>query len=744
MGEQHTGPRVKPEIRDSRRLAIKLHAKMLSKRVIVVAGDKALQKRLIAAAMAAGGAVQAFSSIDELSGRFDAELFLYALTQANEPGFVSLTAKLPDGARLVPIIPAANLELMVKLLGDGRIASVLAADEISTATLAASISKLLYGDLFGLEKVMTWGVRVYSSLVGDYNEKSMAIASVGDFAQAMGVRRKYREQIDQCIDEMLMNALYDAPVDGDGNPLFADVPVRERVLLKSNEKAVLQYACDGDRFAVSVRDSFGSLKKSTVLAYLDKCLHATGAEQIDRKAGGAGLGLYLIANAATEIYFHIFEGSATEVVCTFDLAAPRSQLRALGLFEESIDTAARPPPSNKDQTRTIQSRRGRRLEDLAPPPRSSPLLPVMMVFSILLLVGAVALAALPYIKTTPQAALAIESDPPGANVFVDGRKRGTAPLRVDGLEAGRSYAVRATLTGRKDDDQLISAAVGESMVRLKLVELPGRVAVESDPPGAKLILDGKDTGKLTPAELDLVPGSTAEVTLKKDGFSEQHISVTCPQAGEHAVYRGNLPLSPLVAALTVESDPPSANVTVDGLALLPPAPIHDTFLKPGTKHLVRVSAPGFIELKEELLLGSGEHKTLHAKLVEGGVLSVKSNLVARVLVDGHLVATGTTAQLALAEGKHALALHGQKPFLRYEATVTVEKGRTLDKSVSFGTVELKAPGVTAHPSGADSKGVTELALPAGPQKLTLTNKDGEQRDRDLVVEPGGKVVIDTW
>jgi hypothetical protein len=714
---------------------------MLSKRVIVIAGDKLLQKRLIAGSMAAGGAVQAFNSIDELSGRFDAELFLYAIGAANEPGFVSLIAKLPEGSRLVPIIPTANLELMVKLLGDGRIASVLAADELSTSTLAASISKLLYGDLFGLEKVMTWGVRVYSSLVGDYNEKSMAIASVGDFAQAMGVRRKYREQIDQCIDEMLMNALYDAPIDGDGKPLFADVPVRERVLLKSNEKAVLQYACDGERFAVSVRDSFGSLKKSTVLAYLDKCLHATGAEQIDRKAGGAGLGLYLIANAATEIYFHIFEGSATEVVCTFDLQAPRSQLRALGLFEESIDTAARP---SAGQTRTIQSRRGRRIEDIAPPPRSSPLLPVMMVFSILLLVGAVALAALPYIKATPRAALAIESDPPGANIFVDGRKRGAAPLRVDGLEAGRSYAVRATLPGRKDDDQLISAAVGESMVRLKLMELPGRVAVESDPPGAKLILDGKDTGKVTPAELDLSPGSTAEVTLKKDGFSEQHISVTCPQAGERAVYRGTLPLSPLVAALTVQADPPSANVTVDGLALLPPAPIHDTFLKPGMKHLVRVSAPGFIEQREEMLLGAGEHKTLNAKLVEGGVLQLKSNLTARVLVDGHLVATGTSASLALAEGKHALALRAQKPFLRYEATVTVEKGRTIDKAVSFGTVEVKAPGVTAHPDGADGKGVTELALPAGPQKLTLTNKEGEKRDRDVVVEPGGKVVIDTW
>src|SRR5262249_36658619 len=215
------------------------------------------------------------------------------LSQPGESSFASLAARLPEGARLVAVIPAPNLEWMVSLLADARIASVLVGDQLSTTLVAALSTKLLHGDLFGLEKVMPWGVRVYAMLVGDYQEKSLAIASVGDFAQAMGVRRKYREQIDQCIDEMLMNALYDAPVDGEGNPVFAEVPVRERVLLKVEEKAVLQYSCDGDRFAVSVRDSFGSLKKQTVLQYLDKCLHASGGDQIDRKAGGAGLGLYL-------------------------------------------------------------------------------------------------------------------------------------------------------------------------------------------------------------------------------------------------------------------------------------------------------------------------------------------------------------------------------------------------------------------------------------------------------------------
>ncbi len=212
---------------------------MLSKRVIVIAGDKPLQKRLIAGAMAAGGAVQAFAAAEEVAGRIEADLMLCALCQPGESAFASLSARLPEGARLVAIIPTPNLDWMVTLLGEARIATVLVADQLSTTLVASLTTKLLHGDLFGLEKVMPWGVRVYSMLVADYQEKSLAIASVGDFAQAMGVRRKYREQIDQCIDEMLMNALYDAPVDDDGKQVFADVSVRDRVLLKVDEKAVL-------------------------------------------------------------------------------------------------------------------------------------------------------------------------------------------------------------------------------------------------------------------------------------------------------------------------------------------------------------------------------------------------------------------------------------------------------------------------------------------------------------------------
>jgi hypothetical protein len=661
---------------------------------MVVAADKALGKRLAAGAMAAGGAVQSFASLDETAGRIEFDLALVelppritpdALTPPGPavlpPAVASLAARLPEGARLVPIIPAPDHEWMTALLADARVPCVLVSDILTATQVTSTVAKLLARDLFGVDKVLPWGVRVYSALVSDYNEKSAAIAAIGDFAQAMGVRRKYREQIDQCIDEMLMNALYDAPVDDAGKPLFADVPVRERVLMRADEKALVQYGCDGDRFAVSVRDAFGTLRKETILHYLDKCLHAdkNGSDQIDRKAGGAGLGLYLICNSASEVSFHIFAGSATEVICCFDLAAQRAQLRALGVFEERIEGARA-----SAEITTIPTRRGRRHEDLAPPPppRAGMLLPVMMTFAVLLLLFAVGLAALPYLRKPAAASLRIETDPPGALVYVDGRARGSAPLSVD-AEAGRSYAVRATRAGHRDAEQLVTAAAGDAPVRLHLDRLAATLIVETEPAGARVFVDGKETGKLTPATLELPPSAPLTLTLRKQGFVESSVKTTAPAPGEHAVYHTALPLEATAALLTVSTEPPTANVSVDGLVLAPPAPSHDTFVAPGTRHKVKASAPGYVDARAELTVAGGEHKSLHLQLVEGGTLALRTNVAAKVLLDDKPIGTAPLSPVGVSPGEHTLALRGKTPAVDYSTKVSVEKGHTLEVRLDF-------------------------------------------------------------
>ena len=92
----------------------------------------------------------------------------------------------------------------------------------------------------------------------------------------------------------------------------------------------IRYAATETGFAVSVRDRFGRLDKATVLRYIDKCLHSP--DQIDRKVYGAGLGIYLIANAATRFVLNVAPGMATEVICSFDRKGARGTLRSVSMF----------------------------------------------------------------------------------------------------------------------------------------------------------------------------------------------------------------------------------------------------------------------------------------------------------------------------------------------------------------------------------------------------------------------------
>jgi hypothetical protein len=314
---------------------------MLARRIIAVSPDKSFGKQLATALKAAGGAVDLHSTLEELgTGDQQAALVVLHLDGELATAAAEILPRLSGDARVIAVVPKANLPAVVDIMQSSeRLSGVLVAEDLDTRELSAMATRVLVGDIFGLEKTIPWGTQIHSQLVGDYQEKSLCISQISEFAELMGVRRKYREAIDACMDEMLMNALYDAPVDEHGKQIFSDVPMKTRVALRVDQKVVVQYSCDGHRFAVSVRDAFGTLERSTVLRYLHKCLHSE--QQIDRKIGGAGLGLYLMVNSASTVFFNVLPGVATEALCVFDLDAPKLQLRHFGFFSEKIDAAGR-------------------------------------------------------------------------------------------------------------------------------------------------------------------------------------------------------------------------------------------------------------------------------------------------------------------------------------------------------------------------------------------------------------------
>lgn len=284
----------------------------------------------MARALAAAGAeVETAAGLDRLKPGIIPQRYVFFAWDGSPGVLDDLSPRLKQGAELCALVPASSLEAFVGLMRSPCLNHVLVrSDNLSSLTITAL--KLFTGDMFGIEKYLPPGLQVHLTRVRDYNGRSRAIDSVLAFAEAAGVRRQIRTAIGQVCEELLMNALYDAPVDDGGHAIFAEVDPHARLEKQSPRPVSIRYATTPQHFAVAVRNRFGTLGKQHILNYLEKCLHSPN--QIDRKTYGAGLGLYLIANNAAQFIVNLAPGMASEVVCTFDRRGAKVPLRILSVF----------------------------------------------------------------------------------------------------------------------------------------------------------------------------------------------------------------------------------------------------------------------------------------------------------------------------------------------------------------------------------------------------------------------------
>jgi hypothetical protein len=235
----------------------------------------------------------------------------------------------------------ADLLAMTALLSMEGVHGVVSSSGLDAAQAQALCLGLCQRGWRGLHPLLPADVPVRSWEIGDYQQKSVAAAEVARLAAAHGLRRRACDQVEQATDELLMNALYDAPVDvvdGERRPRYLHMPAAERVgrAAAPGEGALLRCGGDGRRFVVVVRDPFGSLRRRTVLSYLHRCARAEAerSNPVEHRPGGAGVGLYLIARCATELIFRLRAGQMTEVVYAIDCEHPPPSLRVLLIDEQ--------------------------------------------------------------------------------------------------------------------------------------------------------------------------------------------------------------------------------------------------------------------------------------------------------------------------------------------------------------------------------------------------------------------------
>jgi hypothetical protein len=468
---------------------------------------------------------------------------LYVIDVAGDPG--------PDPGVTCPVIaivPRGELAAAVAVLQAWeRVAGVAVAGELGG--LAALATRIL-DEATGLATLVPPNTEIRSRVVADFDGKLACMAEVAAFADAAGVTRN-REAIEQCLDEMLMNALYDAPVDARGKRVFAGVPTKDRITWRTGETVTVQYACDGKRFALAVRDAFGTLERRTVVGYLNKSLHDPD-RAVDRKVSGAGLGLYLMVTSSTQVHFHVVPGVATEVACVFDLQARKLEL-------EQLACVIAPVPADRAATTTHRVP--------TPARRRRTLVRAVAGFAAVAVIALAIVFVPPLFSTPPTARLAFTTIPPGAAIELDGRSLGIADgtLAVADLAIDRSYAVVARLDGYEDKRVSVEPHAGANAITIALAARP-RLELDSQPSSATVEIDRKPMGSTPLVLTTLAAGSTVTIVFARAGYRPATARLLVPAAGEVKRHVQPLERSEDLVAVRFVSTPPGAEVVRTGQA----------------------------------------------------------------------------------------------------------------------------------------------------------------------------------
>lgn len=228
--------------------------------------------------------------------------------------------------------------------------------------------------------------------------------------------------------------------------------------------------------------------------------------------------------------------------------------------------------------------------------------------------------------------LSLDSSPQGAEVQIDGRHEAAwiTPFTATGLAAG-PHTASFSKPGHTAVSRTAQVAAGQNAVlAVQLAELAATLSVNSDPAGAAITLDGKGTGKVTPAQiivakgrhtvalhkpgyldasgtLETAPGQTAQfsLTLKLTGSTE-NIKTVGKLGGLFGGAQENS------GRVSIRTNPRGAQVRVNGQPLKKTTPV-DFYLNPGSYEL-SLTLEGYKPVKKIVEVEKGGKLTVDEAL----------------------------------------------------------------------------------------------------------------------------------
>ena len=192
-------------------------------------------------------------------------------------------------------------------------------NDFAPEELIITVGKIIRNDIFGIEKYLCYGATPIAYEVSSSLQKDPLLKALSDYAANIGINKRIISAVAAVADELLMNAIYNAPIYENGVRPYARQSRTIPVELQPKETCFFSFASDGTQFILSVRDRFGSLTPEKIRSYLQRCF-ARGDDQIEQKQGGAGMGFYFIVENLNKLVVNISPGRGTEFIGIIDIS----------------------------------------------------------------------------------------------------------------------------------------------------------------------------------------------------------------------------------------------------------------------------------------------------------------------------------------------------------------------------------------------------------------------------------------
>ena len=179
------------------------------------------------------------------------------------------------------------------------------------------IIKATIGDrAFGTQSLVRAGTKIQNIKLQKTSQKQDAVEAVRGYLLALKFQSRMATVVANAVDELLMNAMFDAPVDQMGRHVLDSTSRATSMMLDGQRAVELHVAYDGEYVALTAVDLFGSLNKAKLLAAISK-IYTDEEYKVRTSVAGAGIGLASVFHSGGSFFFTSEQSSRTEVTVFF-------------------------------------------------------------------------------------------------------------------------------------------------------------------------------------------------------------------------------------------------------------------------------------------------------------------------------------------------------------------------------------------------------------------------------------------